>query len=755
MLSKTEIFDPQKLQTIIDEFDEFGIDISVKTQITKYINRSINGKIVVDYLQKRNQGRFNAVGSLSLQNIERSIRHSISSEYYTDVDMVNAHPVILSYLCKQNGFDTPYLDSYISDRENILSQVDASRENAKRQYLIMTNSDGSDIEPSTTHQIKYYLEMQDLHNRFSKLDSKAYKEHVARKINQGRDKNHKASYMNTLLCDMENRILMCMLEYFGNPDDCVLCFDGIMVRKTLDIDIEGCMNHIKKQIGIDMELKVKPMDEGIDLSKYVLSKAPIVHNNKFYPDVANLHGKTVYREHVDEWINNSIAVIDNFGVTNYALRYKTSSRMVKASDFEKTMGSMTCKIINPQYDSEYARSNPKSKDIRSKPFIATNLGFSKDGYLKQRVMDGDITKYYNIDYYPHLKCNEPKIDKNTYNMFVGFPYDDGINKTNNKFERSKLYKHLKEMFFHNNMNQLNHFLDSIADMIQDPVTIKDTAYLFYSPQGCGKGLFAKFMRSLLGRENTIKFENSDLYFESRFNADCQNKILKIFEEVSEKGSAFKNHNRLKAEISMDEERIESKGINPTSVRHCARYWFFTNNKNALYIENDDRRMNMVEISSDHANDKSYFSPIAKEINDESFIKEAFNYFANRKYSTDTVREVIESKYKTDQKMANVPSGIKFIIEYIQSTYDKIDDKDNKISSTKLRDAYSAYCSVNGIKYHMSTMETQIDKIGISKPRILRINGVRKSTYIINPKKIEDSIALYLKSQFKFDFGADC
>jgi hypothetical protein len=55
---------------------------------------------------------------------------------------------------------------------------------------------------------------------------------------------------------------------------------------------------------------------------------------------------------------------------------------------------------------------------------------------------------------------------------------------------------------------------------------------------------------------------------------------------------------------------------------------------------------------------------------------------------------------------------------------------------------------------MSTLETQLDKIGISKPRILRIDGVRKSTYIINPKKIEDSIASYLKSEFKFDFGAD-
>jgi hypothetical protein len=45
------------------------------------------------------------------------------------------------------------------------------------------------------------------------------------------------------------------------------------------------------------------------------------------------------------------------------------------------------------------------------------------------------------------------------------------------------------------------------------------------------------MSKLLGVSNIISIINTDTYFDKNFNSDISNKLLKVFEEVSEKGSA--------------------------------------------------------------------------------------------------------------------------------------------------------------------------------------------------------------------------
>jgi hypothetical protein len=46
-------------------------------------------------------GRYFAKGPFSLQSLPKEVRHTISKDYYYDVDIVNAHPVILHQYCKQ------------------------------------------------------------------------------------------------------------------------------------------------------------------------------------------------------------------------------------------------------------------------------------------------------------------------------------------------------------------------------------------------------------------------------------------------------------------------------------------------------------------------------------------------------------------------------------------------------------------------------------------------------------------------------
>lgn len=257
------------------------------------------------------------------------------------------------------------------------------------------------------------------------------------------------------------------------------------------------------------------------------------------------------------------------------------------------------------------------------------------------------------------------------------------------------------------------------------------------------------MSKILGISNVISIINTDTYFDKNFNSDIGNKLLKVFEEVSEKGSAFKNHNRLKGEQTSETERIEPKGIDPYYNRHCARFWYFTNNENSLYIENDDRRHTLHRISAKHQNNYDYFKPIWEEIKDVEFLKNAFEYFATREYNEKNVMNAYTTNYKKEQKNANLPNGIKFILDFVNKEFNKIEDKDIKITSETLKDKYRLYCADIGMKYHINTLNTQIRKIGILEPTQLNFkyddgSSKKKYCYKINTWKLQEEMGRFLQ-----------
>jgi hypothetical protein len=753
-MQTTEKFNNAKLQAIINNASKFNdkFDSDYVTILRNYNNKAINDEQIVYYNQIDNQGRYFAKEGLSLQNLKRCIRHTIAGEYYTDVDMVNAHPVILQHLCKENGFNCDNLNDYITNREQILKETGIDRDLAKKQYLILTNSEGNEVEASTQHMFKYQKEMMKLHNQFYDLNPEEAEKVKQRRITNGKDENHKAAYMNSLLCEFENKLLMTMYEYFKKPNDCVLCFDGIMLKKG-EYDIKGCMKFIKQKLKIDMKLKVKEMDDILDLSPFKIPTIkPITF--EYWRDMKHIIGKTLDKKYVDMWMNSCISIVNKEGCLCYALKDVNGKKLlVNSSEFTKTVNAFNCNIINPKYDKDFSIKNPKSKDIKTKEYLYTSLGFGKNGYLNYCTSNGIIPIYYNIDYYPYLSTmKNVNIDNDTYNVFECFPMDDGKQYDTKLFLKSKWYKHLKTDFF-TDEKEFEHFLDTIADMVQDPSNIKENAHLFYSSQGCGKGLLGQFLIKLLGDSNVATFNNTDLYFTSRFNVNASNKVLKIFEEVSEKGQAFSNHNRLKAEITAKTERVEKKGVDPYDVRNCSRYIFFTNNESTLYIENDDRRFTLHKINSKHAADRVYFAPIAREIENDDFIKSAFTFFATRKYDDVHVRTAFETAYKSKEKLVNLTNGVKYIIETIENKYTNVDVAENKtvtVGLVELLDEYSLYCTLNGFRYNAASFKTQIKKIGI-EPKRITFDGKRKLCIAYNLLDLQSFIQTMIKNdKWKFD-----
>ena len=62
-----------------------------------------------------------------------------------DIDMVNAHPVILNYLCKKNNVDCNILKNYIENRELILSSFAEDRKIIKELFPSILNGKSKDV----------------------------------------------------------------------------------------------------------------------------------------------------------------------------------------------------------------------------------------------------------------------------------------------------------------------------------------------------------------------------------------------------------------------------------------------------------------------------------------------------------------------------------------------------------------------------------------------------------------------------------
>jgi len=261
-----ERFNAKKLAWIIDNIDivrkqiiekdpsRWNEDWNPLPSLKRYYDSS--GERKVEYKQKSFGRLFSYLegkGNVGLQAMAREFRHTIASEFYHDLDMKNAHPVILQHLCKKIKIKTPLLDQYIENREDILRKI-GSRDATKIQILKLTNGGKGSKNVDNQWLNKYESEMKFVHNEFSKMN--AFKHFEKRNQHNG-----KAKWMNILLCRYEHILLMTIKECFGNPNDCVLCFDGIMLTKDVNINIESIENVIFEKHGINMQLAIKPMND--------------------------------------------------------------------------------------------------------------------------------------------------------------------------------------------------------------------------------------------------------------------------------------------------------------------------------------------------------------------------------------------------------------------------------------------------------------------------------------------------------------
>ena len=156
-----------------------------------------------------------------------------------DIDMVNAHPCILQYICRQNNIICICLDSYIANRTQLLSSLmnecKITKDEAKILFITSLNKDTEVLLINKKQKIKntFFLafdaEIKTIQKRLCELNPDLVKE-ITKK---GKD-NVGGRLTNQLMCKLENEILQLAMKEAKKAGIVVNVpmFDGFMCNST-------------------------------------------------------------------------------------------------------------------------------------------------------------------------------------------------------------------------------------------------------------------------------------------------------------------------------------------------------------------------------------------------------------------------------------------------------------------------------------------------------------------------------------------
>jgi hypothetical protein len=636
-----------------------------------------------------------------VQGLPKKIRGFLLDGFTTDIDMVNAHPVILRYLCRIHNIPHKELEFYIENRDEILSEF-SDRETGKTLFLKATNDDKLNKKEKNENFKKYDKEMKEIQKMVTKLT--CY-ENIVADVPANRLYNWYGSAMNRIMCYYENKILQVIMAELNKKRIEVVApmFDGCMVYGDY---------YSNEELLNDLETAI----------------------NTTFP---SLNMKLSFKQH-----SKDILMPDDFQIpTNKPSEEDINSFQKVSEEFEKHH----CKIINKAI---FIKEFENDTIVMSKQAIKSSYEhliyekLNKDGdVIQDNFINSWLTNnpnqrcYDDIGVYP----NESKCPSNVFNMWRKFPMEYVSDYEHKEVELQAILNHIK-ILSGNNEEVFEYFIKWIAQMIQYP-EIKSNCPTLISSEGAGKGTLMKLFCGMLGSSKVFETTTPSRDVWGDFNGRMCNTFLINLNELSRK-ETMECEGRIKGLITDPKLTINNKGVNQYEIDSFHRFISTTNNQEPIKTTQDDRRNWIVRSSDEKCGDKEYFNYLHSILEDINVIKTCYEYF---KSIPDMDKFNLLPLPKTDyhnnlKKLSENP--VEMWLEAF--TLKNFDKEEVELLGSEACKLFKEWCSENEMKYDIDSK-----KLGV-RLSLLKINAIKKGRHT---NKGETKI--YSISELKKHFKLDC
>jgi hypothetical protein len=598
----------------------------------------------------------------SIQSIKGVFRGFLMT-HTTDIDMKNAHPVILSYICRLHDIKCPNLDYYIQNREQILSEFG---ETGKVAFLKSVNDDKlnkkignkffKDFDKEMKEIQKYIVTLEEYKNIVSTTNSEKY--------------NFNGSVMNKILCMYENKILQECISVINsqNIEICALMFDGLMVYGNF-YENEELLNMITARVNekfdrLDMKWSYKHHDTTIDpdnIPDFEVKEEDLIEQafRKEAYEFEKTHAKIINREMFVKEENNIITCMTRkHFMTAYehlVFEYEVSKVKVQGNFIAKWM-----------------KNNPTMRC------------------------------YDDIGIYP----NRTICPLNIFNMWKPFDMELVEEYENKPDELAIILNHIK-ILCGNDEVVTDYFIKWIAQMIQYP-EVKSICPTLISKEGSGKGTLLLLIEKMIGFNKYFETTNPMRDIWGDFNGRMANTFLINLNEMSKKDT-LECQGRIKGLITDGKLTINNKGMNQYQIQSYHRFIVTTNNEDPITTKSDDRRNLIIRTSDELKGNDEYFKKMNEIINDINVVKTFYEYL-KKIPNMENFREIPipQTEHQNEMKEMNMDIEERWIRDIVS-----IRETDFEMSGTDNFKSFMDFCIENGIEYKTNAL-----KLGLKIKRLI-------------------------------------
>ena len=513
-----------------------------------------------------------------LQGMQKHVRGVLCDGIISDLDIVNCHPHILSWICERHDILCPYLNLYIRDREQILSQLENNynydREDAKKLFLISTNSSYPHKKHHFDFLNNYDLEMKMIQKRLP--DIKEY-QFIKPKITGD---NELGSFINLCLCYHENIILMKAYAFLTSKEVeiCTLSFDGLMHYGAEDAALLEELNAYmsNEYINAGFKFVYKPHSKRLTIPKNLPKDLPDKSYIKMWEEFNKTHAK-VGAMYICEDICGKKLVQTKMNMRDRYLHLNV-------------------------YD-------------REDQFI--------DGWLKNKN-GTNMRIYKEFGLHPDNSCPE-----SVYNLWEPFAYSLKTGDYEPDTEGLDKILHLVKVLANYDDLSKKFLLDWMAQMFQYPGIKPGAMPVLQSKPGAGKSSLIDILKKLLGESKVWECVNPQRDMFGTHNGNMRDAFLINTDEVGTKD--FNGVlGQLKSLVTQPEVSINAKYQDQIVLPSYHRLFLTTNETFAVPTETGDRRMGIIAASNDLVGDKDFWVSFHKDVlNSERALRTFYDYLMKR------------------------------------------------------------------------------------------------------------------------------